>query len=106
MRQIKEIQNRLNSGDWDAEYCHPHKWSDRDMDGCLYRLNKAHFSLAEVSKAVSENLDEIIAEVFHREDQSFIDVASEYIADRLAWKKLQKSTCTWPESATFSLILQ
>jgi hypothetical protein len=107
MRQIKEIQNRLNSGDWDAEYCHPHKWSDRDMDGCLYRLNKAHFSLAEVSEAVSENLDEIVQLMSDCEYQrSFVDVASEYIADRLAWKKLQKSTCTWPESATFSLILQ
>ena len=106
MRQIKEIQNRLNNADWIVEYCHPHNWSDRDMDGCMYRLNKAHFSLAEVSEAVSENLDEIIAEVYHRDGHSFIDVASEYIADQLAWRKLQKSTCTWPESATFSLTLQ
>ena len=26
MRQIKEIQNRLNNADWTAEYCHPDKW--------------------------------------------------------------------------------
>ena len=34
MRQIKEIQDRLNNAEWTAEYCHPDKWSDRDMDSC------------------------------------------------------------------------
>ncbi len=102
MRQIKEIQNRLNSGDWDAEYDHPDKWVDRDMDRCLYKLGKAHFGLQEVTDAVSRNLDEIIAELHYRENQSFVDLASEYIADGLAWRKL-KDKENFPESAIFSI---
>ena len=60
MRQIKEIQNRLNTAQWTAEYAHPHKWSDRDMDNCLYRIEKTRFSVKQVTDAVSENLDDII----------------------------------------------
>ena len=103
MKQIKEIQNRLNSADWTAEYCHPDKWTDRDMDRCLYRLGKAHFGLQEVTDAVSDNLDEIIAELHYRENQSFVDVATEYIADRLAWKKIKGQI--FPDSATFSITI-
>ena len=103
MRQIKEIQNRLNSGDWDAEYCHPHKWSDRDMDSCIYKLEKAHFGLQDVTDAVSRNLDEIIAELHYRDNQSFVDLATEYIADGLACRKLRKTECFFPESAIFSI---
>jgi len=103
MRQIKEIQNRLNSGDWSAEYCHPDKWLDRDMDNCLYRLEKAHFSLAEVSEAVSDNLDEIVQLMSDCEYQRpFVDVAAEYIADGLAWRKLRDKE-KFPESAIFSI---
>jgi len=102
MRQIKEIQNRLNTTEWSAEYAHPHKWSDRDMDGCLYKLDKAHFGYVPVEQAVSDNLDEIIAELHYRENQSFVDLATEYIADGLAWRKLRKTECFFPESAVFS----
>jgi hypothetical protein len=102
MRQIKEIQDKLNNAEWTAEYCHPHKWLDRDMDNCLYRLEKAHFGLQEVTDAVSRNLDEIIAELHYRENQSFVDVAAEYIADGLACRKL-KDKEIFPESAIFSI---
>ena len=103
MRQIKEIQNRLNNADWSAEYCHPDKWTDRDMDRCLYKLGKAHFGLQEVTDAVSRNLDEIIAELTFAENQSFVDLATEYIADGLAWRKLRDKE-KFPDSATFSII--
>ena len=103
MRQIKEIQNRLNNADWSAEYCHPDKWTDRDMDRCLYKLGKAHFGLQEVTDALSRNLDEIIAELPYRENQSFVDVATEYVADGLAWRKLKHKE-KFPDSATFSII--
>ena len=102
MRQIKEIQDRLNNADWSAEYCHPDKWSDRDMDSCIYKLEKAHFGLQDVTDAVSRNLDEIIAELHYRDNQSFVDLATEYIADGLAWRKLRKTECFFPESAVFS----
>ena len=103
MRQIKEIQNRLNSAEWTAEYCHTDKWADRDMDRCLYKLGKAHFGLQEVTDAVSDNLDEIMTELHHRENQSFVDVATEYVADYLAWRKLRDKE-KFPDSATFSII--
>ena len=93
MRQIKEIQNRLNTTEWSAEYAHPHKWSDRDMDGCLYKLDKAHFGYVPVEQAVSDNLDEIV---------QLMSVATEYVQDNLAWQKLNDTECIFPESAVFS----
>ncbi len=101
MRQIKEIQDRLNNADWSAEHCHPDKWSDRDMDSCIYKLEKAHFGLQDVTDAVSRNLDEIIAELHYRENQSFVDLATEYIADGLAWRKLRKTECFFQKALYF-----
>ncbi len=104
MRQIKEIQNRLNTAQWTAEYMHPHKWSDRDMDNCLYRLEKAHFGHVPVEQAVSDNLDEIVQLMSDCEyKRSFVDVATEYIQDSLAWQNLSKTECIFPESAVFSI---
>jgi len=104
MRQIKEIQDRLNNAEWSAEYCHPDKWSDRDMDSCIYKLEKAHFGLQDVTDAVSDNLDEIVQLMSDCEYQRpFVDVATEYIADGLAWRKLRKTECFFPESAIFSI---
>jgi len=102
MRQIKEIQDRLNNADWSAEYCHPDKWSDTDMDSCIYKLEKAHFGYIPVEQAVSDIFDEIIAELPFRKDQSFVDLATEYVRDTLAWQKLSKTECFFPESAVFS----
>jgi len=101
MRQIKEIQDKLNNAEWTAEYCHPDKWLDRDMGNCLYRLEKASFSVRQVTDAVSRNLDEIIAELHYRENQSFVDLATDYIADSLAKEKLWAQN--FPESAIFSI---
>jgi hypothetical protein len=103
MRQIKEIQDKLNNAEWTAEYCHPDKWSDRDMDSCIYKLEKAPIGLQDVTDAVSRNLDEIIAELHYRDNQSFVDLATEYIADGLASRKLRKTECFFPESAIFSI---
>ena len=103
MRQIKEIQDKLNNAEWTAEYCHPDKWSDRDMDSCIYKLEKARFGLQDVTDAVSRNLDEIIAELHYRDNQSFVDLSTEYIADGLASRKLRKTECFFPESAIFSI---
>ena len=104
MRQIKEIKDRLNNADWLAEYCHPDKWSDRDMDNCIYKLDKAHFGYVPVEQAVSDNLDEIVQLMSECEyKRSFVDVATEYIADGLAWRKLRKTECFFPESAVFSI---
>lgn len=103
MRQIKEIQNRLNTAQWTAEYAHPHKWSDRNMDGCLYKLDKAHFGYVPVEQAVSDNLDEIVQLMSDCEyKRSFVDVATEYVQDNLAWQKLNDTECIFPESAVFS----
>ena len=103
MRQIKEIQDRLNNADWSAEHCHPDKWSDRDMDSCIYKLEKAHFGLQDVTDAVSRNLDEIVQLMSDCEYQRpFVDVATEYIADGLAWRKL-KDKEKFPLSAIFSI---
>jgi len=104
MRQIKEIQNRLNTAQWTAEYAHPHKWSDRNMDGCLYRLDKTHFKYGTVEQAVSNNLDEIVDLVRKKgKKRSFVDVATTYIQDSLAWQTLSKTECIFPESAVFSI---
>lgn len=102
MRQIKEIQDKLNNAEWTAEYMHPHKWLDRDMDNCLYRLEKASFSVRQVTDALSDNLDEIAQLMSDCEYQrSFVDVATDYIADSLAKEKLY--TQNFPESAVFSI---
>lgn len=93
---------RLNNAEWKAEYAHPHKWSDRDMDNCLYRLEKSWFSVRQVTDAVSENLDDIIKLMSDCEHpRSFVDVATDYIADTIAQEKLY--TQNFPESAVFSI---
>jgi len=93
---------RLNNAEWKAEYAHPHKWSDRDMDNCLYRLEKAWFSVRQVTDAVSENLDDIIQLIVDcNNDRPFVDVATDYIADAIAQEKLY--TQIFPESAVFSI---
>ena len=29
---VDQVQEKINTSTWQAEYCHPHKWKDEDMD--------------------------------------------------------------------------
>ena len=45
---VDQVQEKINTSTWQAEYCHPHKWKDEDMDECLSVLEHTLFGVDDV----------------------------------------------------------
>lgn len=97
---FKELTDKINAGSWDAEYCHPDKWSSYDMDNCIRSIESWLFTEDEIESAYRKWEDEFEA------DES-INVV-QWVSHDLAVYALEQIVLNefyYPESATFNCII-
>jgi len=94
---FKELTDKINSGNWDAEYCHPDRWSTSDMDNCINGIESWFFTEDEIKWAYNRWKDEFEAD-------ETINVI-QWISHDLAVEILSRQTLKdfrYPDSATFN----
>ena len=97
---FKELTEKINGGFWDAEYCHPHRWSTSDMDKCKNGLDSWFFTEDEIKSAYNRWKGEF-------ESDETINII-QWISHDLAVDVLSKQTLKdfhYPDSATFNCIV-
>lgn len=101
-KQLETIRSIIDNAEWTSEWCHPDRFNNSEQ--AEHYLSKKTFGLNLIGDCVSNMFEEILAEYTEREDTTFEEVAAEYIADTLAWNKLNGSGIPVPDSATFSIV--
>ena len=97
---FKELTDKINNSGWDAEYCHPDKWSSTDMDNCLNAIASWFFTEDEIEAAYRKWEDEFEAD-------ETINVV-QWISHDLAIYALEQIVLNefyYPGSATFNCII-
>ena len=104
---IERVHELLNTSSWQAQYCHPHKWKDEDMDKCIDILEKTIFSLPLVKGFLKDWEPEIIEMTDDYDEASLVSSSLHFCADTLAWQVLDNHKELYaPESATFTITNQ
>lgn len=104
---VERVHELLNTSSWQAEYCHPDKWKDKDMDKCIDILEKTIFSLPLVKGFLKDWEPEILQMMNDYEDASLVSASLHFCADTLAWQVLHNDEEHYkPDSATFKITNQ
>ncbi len=99
---VDQVQEKINTSTWQAEYCHPHKWKDEDMDKCLSVLEHTLFGVDDVVNSINDWSEHIRA-VSEDNDVPIVEACVIVIADTLAWSVLNDEDVYFPDSAIFRL---
>ena len=99
---VDQVQEKINTSTWQAEYCHPHKWKDEDMDECLSVLEHTLFGVDDVANSINVWAEEV-RDVSEDNDVPIVEACVIVIADTLAWDKLKNQDVSFPDSAIFRL---
>lgn len=107
-RTAKKVKDILNNLEWQAEWCHPHKWKTADEERCTTTLESMEFDVDVVAEYIDIVLEEAVAEYkFRSHKMNFYMLLAEYVADYVAWDVIRKSNGELhaPDSATFRLVI-
>lgn len=97
---FQELTNKINRGNWDAEYCHPDRWSSEDIDNCVNSLDSWYFTEDEIEWAYNRWKGEIEAD----ETINVIQWLSHDLAVEILSRQPLRNFY-YPESATFNCIV-
>lgn len=97
---VSQVQEKISKSQWTAEFCHPHRWKDEDMDKCLDTLHKTIFSVDDVADSINAWGEEIRS-VSEDNDMPIVDACIRVVADSLAWSVLRDEDVNFPDSAIF-----
>ena len=98
---FKKLTDKINAGIWDAEYCHPHKWSMDDMGNCLDAISSWCFTEDEIEWEYNRWKGEIESD----ETINVIQLISHDLAV-YALEQIVLNEFYYPESATFNCIIR
>ena len=97
---VNQVLEEINTSTWQAEYCHPDKWKDEDMDKCLSVLDHTLFGVDDVAASINAWAEDI-RHISEDNDMPIVDACIRVVADTLAWSVLVNQDINFPDSAIF-----
>ena len=115
-RTAKKVKDILENLDWQAEWCHPHKWNTADELRCTTTLEATEFDIDVVAEYIDIYLEDVVneyrydeetIELYNQDGMTFHMLLATYVADPVAWDVIHKSNGDLyaPDSATFTLVI-